>query len=52
MKFIKKLLFMGAMVCGLAACSNDEIDADQSEGGKANTHVSVTLSMSTKGTRA
>ena len=45
MKIINKLFLIGAVAIGLVACSNDEIDANQPDNGKANTHVSVTLKL-------
>lgn len=45
MKIINKIFLIGAVAIGLVACSNDEIDANQPDNGKANTHVSVTLKL-------
>lgn len=53
MKKLNKLFLMGAVALGLGltACNSGEVNGPVDES-KANTHVSVTLSMSTKGTRA
>lgn len=53
MKKLSKLFLMGAVVLGLGltACNNEDVNGPVDES-KANTHVSITLSMSTKGTRA
>jgi hypothetical protein len=46
MKKFSKLLLMGAIALGLAACNNEDVPTTQ----EGNTHVSVTVSMSLSGT--
>jgi len=50
MKKLNKLLLMGvvALGVGFTACNNDDIDGPDADGQKGNTHVSVTLKMSSK----
>ena len=45
MKIINKLFLLGAILLGLAACSNDDIVPTQDNDVKGDTHVGVTLTM-------
>ena len=51
MRKLNKLFLMGAIALGLVACNNEDVNGPV-DGSKANTHVSVTLSLSATGARA